>query len=254
MLAFDIGNTNTVVGVFRGEELAGEFRVKTDVRRTLDEYHVLLNAFLMTRFKENLTCRAAVISSVVPPITDLFAHLASDRFGVQPLMIGPGIKTGISVKTLTPAAVGADRVVNAVAAKRFYGLPALVIDFGTATSFDYVDAESNYLGGIIAPGIEIAMEALVSNTAKLPRIELLWPECALGRDTTAAMRSGTVLGYHCLIEGLIDRLVRETGPIPHIIATGGLGRLMAGHSQKITVFDPHLTLKGMHYLWRLNHG
>ena len=254
LLAFDIGNTNTVVGVFEGEELAAEFRLKTDRRRTLDEYFVLFNAFLAGRFERRPVCEAAVISSVVPPITDLFVRLASERLGVKVLVVEPGIKTGISIKTLNPGAVGADRVVNAVAAKCFYGLPALVIDFGTATSFDYIDADSNYLGGIIASGIEISMEALVSNTAKLPRIELTWPEQALGRDTVAAMQSGTVLGYHYLVEGLIERLSQEVGPFAKVVATGGLGALMAAHSKRIQVFDPYLTLKGMQHLWRLNQG
>jgi type III pantothenate kinase len=252
LLTFDIGNTNIVVGVFQGEKLAAEFRLKTDMRRTVDEYGVLLGAFLQERFESRPDCCAAVISSVVPPLTPVMVRLVRDRFGVEPLIVGPGIKTGISIKSANPSGVGADRVVNAVAAKRFYGLPALVIDFGTATTFDYIDAKGNYLGGVILPGIEVAAEALVSNTAKLPRVELVWPESVLGRDTVGAMQSGTVIGYHCMIEGLIEKLLAEVGAVPHIIATGGLGSLMSRHSKRITAYDPHLVLRGMHYLVELN--
>jgi type III pantothenate kinase len=151
-----------------------------------------------------------------------------------------------------PSAVGADRIVNAVAAKTLFGSPALVIDFGTATSFDYVDAQGSYQGGIIAPGPNVALESLVRNTAKLPRIELAWPRTVIGNGTVPAMQSGAVLGYFCLVEGLIQKVIEEVGPIPHIVATGGLGRLFSERSQVIKTYDPHLTMKGMRIIAEMN--
>jgi len=252
LLAVDIGNTNIVIGLFEGRELKAEFRLKTDVRRTRDEYRVLMAVFLRERFGSSRVVGRSVVCSVVPPITPLFVALIGEEFGLAPLVVGPGIKTGISIRTLNPSAVGADRVVNAVALKHFYGLPGLAIDFGTATSFDYVDSKGEYLGGLIIPGIEISLEALVSNTAKLPRIEAVWPDAVLGRDTVSAMQSGTVIGYHCMIEGLIDKLLAEVGPVQQIVATGGQGRVFAERSDLITGFDPYLTLKGMACLAYLN--
>lgn len=252
LLAFDIGNTNIVVGCFDGEELFFEFRLKSDRRGTVDEYAAFVRALLRERGGKDFKCDQAIISSVVPPLTPLFITLLERTFGVEPLVVGPGVKTGLSIKTTDPSAVGADRVVNAVAAKQFYGLPALAIDFGTAISFDYVDKDSNYLGGIIVPGLEISLDALVSNTAKLPRVEQAWPASVIGRNTIGAMQSGAVIGYHCLVDGLIEKIVEEVGPIPYVIATGGSGKLIASHSKRIKEYDPYLILKGMRYLVELN--
>ncbi|NDC39321.1 MAG: type III pantothenate kinase, partial [Proteobacteria bacterium] len=178
--------------------------------------------------------------------------LVTERFGVEPLVVGPGVKTGMPIKLPDPTAVGADRIVNAVAAKTLYGTPALVIDFGTATSFDYVDKDGCYQGGIISPGPIVALESLVRNTAKLPRIELSWPKHVIGNGTVPAMQSGAVLGYFCMVEGLITKVQEEVGPIQHIVATGGLGRLFAEHSPQIRTYDPYLTLRGMRIVAQLN--
>jgi type III pantothenate kinase len=226
--------------------------LKTDANRTVDEYRALMLSLLQAAFPKGFKISQAIISSVVPPVTPSLVRLVQDFFRLEPLQVGPGIKTGLAIKTTDPAAVGADRVVNAVAAKEFFGLPALVIDFGTATTFDYIDEESNYQGGIIAPGINSALEALVRNTSKLPKIEIAWPKTVVGKNTVSAMQSGTVVGYLCLVEGLITRVLDEVGPIKHIIATGGLGELLSRHSASIRCYDPHLTLKGLALLARMN--
>ncbi len=252
LLAFDIGNTNIVVGCFDGDRLISECRMRTDSGRTADEYGVILLSLLQKRLGADFKCSAAIISSVVPPLTPRIFEFVTSEFDVQPLIVGPGMKTGISIKTTDPAAVGADRIVNAVAVKKFYGLPALAVDFGTATSIDYVDAQSNYLGGVIAPGLEVSLDALVSRTAKLPRIEIAFPKTVVGRNTVSAMQSGTVLGYQCMVEGLIDRIIEEVGPVSCIVATGGLGRTVSGRLRRPTIYDPHLTLKGLQYLSVMN--
>lgn len=252
LLAFDIGNTNTVIGCFKGQELQFQFRLSTDLRRTKDEYQILLQSILDSRSGADISISAAIISSVVPPVTPAFADYVESAFGIVPFIVGPGMKTGISIKTSEPAAVGADRIVNAVAVKNLFGLPALAVDFGTATSFDYVDADSNYWGGIIAPGLEISLDALVSRTAKLPRIELTCPKRVIGRNTVTAMQSGAVLGYCCLVDGLIDRIIEEVGPIEHIVATGGAGGLITAESSRITAFDSDLNLKGLAFLAETN--
>lgn len=252
LLVFDIGNTNIVVGGSNGSDLVFEFRLKTDPGRTVDEYAAMLYSLLDRQPEPFKKPSACVISSVVPPVTPDIVRLVRDRFGIEALVVGPGVKTGLSINTTDPAAVGSDRVVNAVAAKTLFGTPALVVDFGTATSFDVVSKEGNYEGGIIAPGPNTALDALVRNTAKLPRIEMAWPKSVIGKNTVSAMQAGVVVGYACLVDGLIDKIIAEQGPIQHIVATGGLGRLFAAHSSRISSYDPHLTLKGLLTIAKLN--
>ena len=252
LLVLDIGNTNIVIGGFDGDRLVFELRLKTDSARTLDEYDGILTPLLDRKLGHEVSFWGCVISSVVPPITPTFAGWVRQRFGVEPLIIGPGVKTGLPIKIPDPAAVGADRIVNAVAAKTLFGTPALVIDFGTATSFDYVDKGGSYQGGIIAPGPMVAIESLVRHTAKLPHIELVWPKNVIGNGTVPAMQSGTVLGYLCLVEGLIEKVIEEVGPIEHVIATGGLGKLFSERSKRIKSYEPDLTLKGMKIIADLN--
>jgi type III pantothenate kinase len=247
LLAVDIGNTNTVLGEFDGDVLVHECRIKSEATRTCDEYGVFLRALLKHQAKTS----AIVISSVVPALTPVFASILEGMFGLKPLIVSPGIKTGLVIKVKNPQVVGADRIVNAVAAKALYGAPAIVIDFGTATSFDVIDSSEAYCGGAIAPGVEVALAGLVDRTAQLPRIALEMPEKAVGRDTVEAMRSGTFLGYLCLCDGLIDRIKAETGDAK-VIATGGLGRIFSEYSSKIDVYDPHLTLKGLKELGVMN--
>jgi type III pantothenate kinase len=247
LLAVDIGNTNTVIGEFDGDDLLHEFRLKSEATRTLDEYGVFLHSLL--KHKDKIS--AIVVSSVVPALTPVLNGVLEGMFGIKPLVVSPGIKTGLVIKVKNPQVVGADRIVNSVAAKVLYGAPAIVIDFGTATSFDVIDESESYCGGAIAPGVEVGLSGLVDRTAQLPRIALEMPERAIGRDTVEAMRSGTFLGYLCLVDGLIDRLKSEVGEAT-VIATGGLGRVFSEHSSKITAYDPHLTLKGLKELGVMN--
>lgn len=252
LVAFDIGNTNIVIGCFDGKEIRSEFRLKTDPGRTLDEYAALLIPLFERSLGRDRKFSKAIVSSVVPPITPHIVSYLEDHFSLKPIIIGPGVKTGLPINMADPSSVGSDRIVNAVAAKALFGTPALVIDFGTATSFDIVSAQGSYEGGIIAPGVAVALDSLVRNTAKLPRIELAWPQSAIGKSTVSAMQIGSVMGYVCMVDGLIDRLTAELGKIDHIIATGGLGDLMTQHSARIRHYDPHLTLKGMQIIAGLN--
>jgi len=252
LIAFDIGNTNIVIGCFRGEELLCELRLKTDPGRTIDEYKALILALLNHKFSSNWKLERAVVSSVVPPVTSDILRVIKDLAQIEPLIVGPGVKTGLPIKLADPGAVGSDRVVNAVAVKELFGTPALVVDFGTATSFDYVNAEGAYEGGIIAAGLNVSLESLVRNTAKLPRIELIWPKQVVGKSTIQAMQSGSLLGYVCMVDGLIQKVAEEVGPPKHVVATGGLGGIISEHSKMISHYDPHLTLKGMRIVSEMN--
>ena len=251
LLVFDIGNTNTVLGVYEGETLRACYRLKSDSGRTIDEYTVYIRS-LLEHSMQRTTVSAAVISSVVPALTARFRALVEEQFSITPLVVGPGIKTGISIKTKTPAGVGADRIVNSLAAKVRYGLPVLIVDFGTATTFDVIDESNAYRGGAIAPGLEIGLNALVEHTAKLPRIDVTWPAQVVGNDTVEAMQSGTVIGYACMVDGLIQKIKQEVGPLKKVIATGGLGRLFDTHCSGIDLYDEQLPLFGMYELARIN--
>ena len=252
LLAFDVGNTNIVAGCFDDEELLFEFRLKTDVGRTVDEFELVLESLIQKHMGERRDVDTAIISSVVPPVTPDLTAIVKNLFDVEPLIVGPGIRTGLSIEIADPSTVGADRVVNAVAARELYGAPVIIVDFGTATTLDYVNPNGAYEGGIIAPGIEVSLDALVEHTAKLPRIEIAWPESVVGKSTTHAMQSGAVIGYLCLVDGLVDRVRKEVGPVETVVATGGLSELLTRYSQHISTADKHLTLKGMRVLAELN--
>lgn len=252
LLTFDIGNTNIVVGGFKGETLNFEFRLQSDTGRTVDEYAALLYSLLDRAVGKNASFSGAIVSSVVPPLTTDIVKVIRESFSIEPLVVGPGIKTGIAVKLSDPASAGADRIVNGVAAREFYGAGSLVVDFGTATTFDYVNKNGEYEGGIIAPGLQISLESLVQRTAKLPRIELMWPKQIIGKSTVTAMQSGMLVGYVCMVDGLIEKVAAEVGPLTAVIATGGLGEIITSHSKKITTYDSILTLKGMRLIAALN--
>ncbi len=252
LLAIDIGNTNIAVGVFESDNLLTEVRLKTDQARTVDEYCATLFSVFERKLGSNIKFSGCIVSSVVPPLTDTICRVVKEGFGVESLVVGVGIKTGVSVKVDEPRAVGADRIVNSVAAKKLFGTPALVVDFGTATTFDYVSADGSYEGGIIAPGLNLSVNALVQNTSRLPKIELQWPEHVVGKNTVAAMQSGVMIGYLSLVEGLIDRIIGEKGEIKYIVTTGGLGRVLSAHSEKLKNYDPYLTLKGLRFIYELN--
>ncbi len=252
LCVIDIGNTNIVIGVFKGKELLKQFRMKTDTARTEDEYAASIFSLFRMSFGDDFTIDRAVISSVVPSLTPLMTKFVEDQLKVDYLIVGPGIKTGVSIHTDDPRSVGADRIVNSAAVKVLYGCPALVIDFGTATTFDYVGADGSYQGGAIAPGITTSINALVRNTAKLPQVELCWPETVVGTNTVHAMQSGSIIGYVCMVDGMVDLIAEEKGPLSHIIATGGLGKLMTQHSKRIQQYDEALTLQGMRIIAELN--
>lgn len=252
LLAIDIGNTNVTVGLFRGEKLIATWRAKTDVHRQPDEYAVLLMNLLSHNGIPLAEIRKAAIASTVPPLITTFEELSREYFHVNPLVVGAGTKTGMRVLYENPKDVGADRVVDAVAGYKLYGAPLIIVDFGTATVFDAVTKDGDYLGGAIAPGIGIAAEALFEHASKLPRIELLRPKTAIGRNTVSSMQSGLIFGYVGLIEGLVERFKRELGAGAKVVATGGLVGIFAKETKVIDIVDRGLTLTGLRMLHELN--
>lgn len=254
LLAVDIGNSNVVVGVFQGEELRATWRVATDVHKMCDEYAVLLLNLFPRQGMESAQIKEAILCSVVPPLVPIFQEVCLRYFEVTPLVVEAGVKTGVRICTDNPREVGADRVVNCAAAHRLYGGPLIVIDFGTATTLDAVSKEGDYLGGAIAPGVEVAAEALYLRAAKLPRIELSRPKQAIGKNTVSAMQSGLIFGYVGLIEGIVARMREELGGRAQVIATGGLAHIMAKETRVIEVVNPHLTLLGLRFIHELNRS
>ena len=252
LLTIDIGNTNIVLGLYDGRQLKDSWRAATDPRRTADEYAVLAYDFLTRRGYQVEQIKACVISSVVPALTPVFRELSQRYWEIEPLVVGVNIELGLRVLTDNPHEVGADRIVNSVAAKALYGAPAIVIDFGTATTFDVVSRDGDYLGGAIAPGVGIAAEALAARTARLHRIELKYPASVIGKNTDAAMRSGILYGYVGLVEGLTQRIQNELGGGARVIGTGGLAGVVAEHAKVIEVVDPNLTLEGLRMIWEMN--
>lgn len=247
LLALDIGNTNIVAGVFDGEQLLAEKRIETHPVRT--DYGTELEHEL-SAYGANFS--GCIIASVVPGTTPALVDWLEREHALKPLLVDHTTCTGIRLATEQPQAVGADRIVNVVALSRLYGVPGMAVDFGTATTFDLVDREAVFHGGIIAPGIGICRDALANRTAKLPLIDLTWPRSVLGNDTVSSMQSGLVLGQVCMVDGLIERIVAEIGEIPHIVATGGLGALIASKSTHIKIYDPQLTIKGLRLIAELN--
>ncbi len=252
LLCIDIGNTNIVLGLYRGEELAAHWRIATDHQRLADEYAILLLELFSHRGYGVGDVEGIAIASVVPPLTGIFVSLSKEYFGCNPLVLDAGVRTGVRVRYDNPRDVGADRVANAVAAHRLYGGPVCVVDFGTATTFDAVSAEGDYLGGAIAPGIVIAMEALFAHTAKLPRIDLTRPPKAIGSNNVQAMQSGILFGYVGLVEGMVARFRQELGPHMKVIATGGLADIIAQETEAIQLVDPWITLKGLRLIYEMS--
>lgn len=254
LLVIDIGNTNIVLGIFEGERLRGTWRLSSGLHRMADEYGIMTLALLRHQGIDPSDIKEAILCSVVPPLTVTFEEFCRRYFKVIPLVVETGVKTGVRISTDNPREVGADRVVNAVAAHHLYGGPVIIIDFGTATTFDVVSKEGDYLGGAIAPGIMIAAEALYMRTAKLPRVEIARPKQAIGKNTIAAIQSGLVLGYISLIEGLVARLRKELGGKAKVVATGGLAELIAKETPVIQEVNPNLTLIGLRLIHEMNRS
>jgi type III pantothenate kinase len=252
LLAIDVGNSKIAFGVFEGEKLLTTLSVSTGLHRLADDYASLLVNLLPRHDIAFEEIKGTAICSVVPPLGPVMEDVCRRYMKSPPLVVGAGIKTGVRIRMDNPRELGADRVVNAAAAVKLYGCPAIVIDFGTAITFDVVSSEGDYLGGAIAPGMEVAAEGLFMRTAKLPRVELVAPEHAIGKNTITAMQSGIVFGWVGLAEGVVARLKREVGEDARVIATGGYGGLIASLTPVIGAVNPDLTLIGLRLIYELN--
>jgi len=250
LLTIDIGNTNITLGLFEGDELKRTWRLATDNQRTSDEYGLLIIS-LLNQFGEK-KIDGACISCVVPPLQPVFEDTLKNFFGLEPVILGPGIKTGIAVMYENPKEVGADRIANAVGGFYRHKRALIIVDFGTATTFDYITGKGEYMGGAIAPGIGISSEALFQRTAKLPKVEFQAPSRIVGRNTVESIQSGLFYGYVSLVDGMIKLIKSETKDNPLVIATGGYAPLIASKSKTIKVVDPDITLYGLKYIYEKN--
>ncbi len=252
LLAIDIGNTNIVLGLLHGEELVHHWRVGTRRDGTADEYGILLKNLFEVAGTPTSAVAGVIIASVVPPLEPIFEEMIRDYLQLTPLVVGPGIKTGMPILYDNPREVGADRIVNAVAAYEAYGGPAIVVDLGTATTFDAVSARGEYLGGVIAPGIGISAEILHERAAKLPRVDIARPKVVIGKNTVGSMQAGLFYGYMGLVDGIVHRMIKEMGREPTVIGTGGLAHLILAESETVKQIDPLLSLKGLQILYERN--
>ena len=252
LLAVDIGNTDTTLGVFEGEELRATWHMATGIHRMADEYAALLLNLLHHQGLDISEIKEIALCSVVPPLIATFDELCQRYFHLSPLVVGAGVKTGVRIRMDNPREVGADRIANAAAAHHLYGGPVIITDLGTATTFDTVSREGDYLGGAIAPGIGTAAEALFTQAAMLPRVELARPKHAIGTNTITAMQSGIVFGYVGLIEGIVARIQQALEERAKVVATGGFAELIAEETAVIDVVNPNLTMIGLRLIYLLN--
>lgn len=254
LLAIDIGNTNITLGLYEGNELGPRWRLFTEHDRMPDELGFQFFGLLSHAGHTPHDLHGVCLASVVPPLTGKVVEACQKYLYQDPLIVDAGVKTGVRIRYEDPKAVGADRIVDAAAVQHFYGGPACVVDFGTATTFDAISAEGDYLGGAIAPGIGIAAEALFARTAKLPRVDLARPPAAIGRNTVHALQSGLLFGYVGLVEGMVARFRHELGPGMKVIGTGGLAELIAQDTKVLDFVAPWLTLDGLRLIWEMNRN
>jgi type III pantothenate kinase len=252
LLTVDVGNTNTVLGVFEGAELRVHWRLTTRREQTADEYGILVRNLFRGSEVQPDRIDGVALASVVPPLTPVLVALARQYLGHEPLVVEPGVKTGMPILYEPPGDVGADRILNGVAAFARYGGPVVVVDFGTATTFDVITGRGEYAGGVICPGIGISAEALFQRAARLPRVDVGHPGRVIGRSTVASMQAGLYFGYAAMCEGLIDRIRSEVGEPIRAVATGGLAETLAVEIPSIEAVDPVLTLTGLRLIWERN--
>lgn len=252
IFVIDVGNTNTVIGVYEGDTLKYHWRIETNRNKTDDEYGMIIKSLIQHEGLSFDQFDGIIISTVVPPIMFALEGMCKKYFGIKPLVVGPGIKTGLDIKYENPREVGADRIVNAVAGIHEFGSPLIIVDFGTATTYCYINEDKQYVGGAIAPGIGISTEALYTRASKLPRIEITRPESIIGKNTVAAMQAGIVYGYVGQVEGIVARIKEQSNVEPLVIATGGLAPLIASESTAIDIVEPFLTLKGLQLIYKRN--
>jgi type III pantothenate kinase len=252
LLVIDVGNTNTVLGIFDKGELVHDWRVRTVTDHTVDEYGMLIYNLYKSSKISSRGITDIIISCVVPPMLNILEPLCEKYFNVKPLIVGPGVKTGMPIYYDNPKEVGADRVVNAVAAYEKYKQDLIIVDFGTATTFDYVSAKGEYMGGCISPGLMISCEALFERAAKLPRVELSTPKSVVAKDTVSSMQAGIVYGYAGLVDGLVERIKAEVKGNPKVVATGGLAKIVAPETRTIEAVDDMLTLEGLFLIYQRN--
>lgn len=253
LLVVDVGNTNIVLGVYEGKVLKNSFRVGTDINKTSDEYGaVIAQLFLIDKISFS-SIKDVIISSVVPEVMHSLENFVIKYIGKTPMIIGPGIKTGINIKYENPSQVGADRIVNAVAGVEKYGAPLILIDFGTATTFCYINAKGEYLGGAITPGVKISSEALFQRASKLHKVEIVEMKNAIGRNTTTAIQAGIFFGYVGLVDNIVEKMIEESGEQNvKVVATGGLASLIISQTKNVRIVDKNLTLEGLRMIYEKN--
>jgi type III pantothenate kinase len=252
LLVIDVGNTNTVLGVYEGDVLVHDWRIRTVIDHTVDEYGLLIYSLYKSSRISSKAIEDIIISCVVPPMLNILEPVCQKYFKITPLIVGPGVKTGMPIFYDNPREIGADRIVNAVAAYEKLKKDLIVVDFGTATTFDYISPKGEYMGGCITPGIVISSEALFQRAAKLPRVEFTKPKSIIAKDTISGMQAGIIFGYAGLVDGIVERMKAEAKSNPYVIATGGLAVVVASESRTIDEVDDMLTLEGLRIIFNRN--